>query len=257
MHHSDDESKETAVITCYLDESGTDDLSPTAVVGGVLMDKPRFISFDSAWRSLLDKHKIPFVHMKEFGPHGKLGHLTVEERRSLFGDAVPFINRHKIISIAARLTTAEYDKHLASVLDRKTMGVYGACFILCVVFNHKLAAQKQYKKDIAFLMDTGNAYRHHVLEAHRTIVQFQKKTPLNAGALAFGDDEEYLVLQAADMVSWTVRRKITGTFPPGFEPLSAILGDDVDRHHAEAIFSEELLVELGEMLKRKIEESNN
>jgi hypothetical protein len=236
------------VVTCYLDESGTDDLSPTAVVGGVIMNEPQFVSFDKVWSLLLSKHDVPFVHMNEFGKHGKLGHLTIEQRRALFADLVPAINDHKLFSVVSTLTTAEYDNHLSSLFDRKTMGVYGTCFILCAVSIHKLAEQQKHSDKIAYLLDGGNSYRHHVLEAHKTMRDWEHF--LHVGSIGFGDDEEIMALQSADMISWSARRKITGHFPAGFEQLADLVPVSDGTHpHLQTSFSDELLALLAEALK--------
>ena len=71
--------------------------------------------------------------MKELGRHGRLGYLTDGQLKPLLEDVVAAINEFKIASIAATLSTAQYDKHLAALYDkRKVMGVYGACFLLAI-----------------------------------------------------------------------------------------------------------------------------
>jgi hypothetical protein len=242
------------MFTCYLDESGTDDLSPTAVVAGFMMNEPRLDSFDTAWRSMLQKHHILSIHMKEFRQHGKLHHLTVEQRRALFADVVPIINDHKNFSVAGTLTTAEYDAHLSSLFDRKMMGVYGACFLLCVVTNHKLAEHSQFQERVSYLLDNGNPYRHHILEGYKTILEFQRRERwLNVGALGFDDDEKTLALQAADVISWTVRRSASRHFPPGFEELEKIKeNSEGSPHHVQHAFTDELLRMLADSLRKRV-----
>jgi len=67
MHQSDDESRQAAIVTCYLDESGTQEGAPIAVVGELLLNKANFASLDAAWWPMLVKHSIePPLHMKDF-----------------------------------------------------------------------------------------------------------------------------------------------------------------------------------------------
>src|SRR5215831_3601882 len=98
MQQSDDESREAAIVSFWLDESGTDDLAPTAVVGGLLLSKSYFIRFNDAWAAILEKHSIaPPLHMKDFRrPNGRLADIKNQQRRALFTDVVSVINEHKI-----------------------------------------------------------------------------------------------------------------------------------------------------------------
>src|ERR1022692_1046571 len=85
MHQSDDESRQAAVVTCYLDESGTHEGAPIAVVGGLLLNKARFGALDGGWDSMLAAHSIPPpLHMNEFRrPDGRLADVSNDSRRAL------------------------------------------------------------------------------------------------------------------------------------------------------------------------------
>jgi hypothetical protein len=232
-----------AVITCYLDESGTDDLSPTAVVGGLVTNRSGFQGFDDAWTAFLKEHSLTAIHMKDFGRHGKYAGLSDERRKAIFTDAVSLIKHYRVYTLAATLTTARFNLHFADVFDKDVMGVYGMCFILAAVLNHNQARSQNYPDRISYLMDTGNVYRRHVEEAHLQMQRFQNAEFLHMGALGFDSDSEVLTLQGADVVSWTARRKLTGDFRRGFEPLESIL-DEPD--HIQQEFPDDLMVELAQ-----------
>ena len=54
MHHSEDRSQQSPVVTCYVDESSTDDkVLPHGVLGAVLFNESGFIAFDREWSELL------------------------------------------------------------------------------------------------------------------------------------------------------------------------------------------------------------
>jgi hypothetical protein len=86
MKHSHEASREAGVVTCYLDESGTHDLAPIAVLGGLLLNKSGFLAFDKAWDQMLEDHSIPPpLHMKDFRrPNGRLADITNEAPRNCF-----------------------------------------------------------------------------------------------------------------------------------------------------------------------------
>jgi len=124
MHQSDDPKRFTSVVTMYLDESATDDAAPVAVVGGLILNKDGFESFDEAFPKLLEKHGIPPpLHMKDFWrPQGRLANVTNNTRFDLFTELVPLINKCKLYSVAATLTTAKYKKHFEAKFRKRRNG---------------------------------------------------------------------------------------------------------------------------------------
>src|SRR5208282_5815408 len=135
MHHSDDPERLTLAIVCYLDESGIDRLNPEvlnpqAVVAGIVMRREEFMRFDSDWDDILSKFKIkPPIHMKEFGEHGRHGHLRYHTREKLFKELVYIINRYKWYSVAVSLNHEQYND-LLSDKSKEEVSLYGLCFML-------------------------------------------------------------------------------------------------------------------------------
>jgi hypothetical protein len=241
MHHSDDPDRQAFSVTCYLDESGTDEQNPQAVLGGLLMNRYNFISFGKFWVDILAHFKINFpLHMKEFGrPHGKFAYISDNDRYLLFNELSLLINSHKIYSLATTISQSQFKQNFNNI---KNISAYGICFIFCVFINHQQANYKNYDKDIAFIIDEGNKYRSHIDGAHTEIRKWQKTEPYHVGSLTFGDDEQIPALQAADIISWATRRRISGlTLTNGFEPISNILDD---KAHIQARWEEDWLQDL-------------
>lgn len=225
MHGSDTSDKQFPGIRLYLDESGgPDPNTPHAVVGGILINHSHLLHFEEAWRQMLKMHRIiPPLHMKEFGSHGRFAHVSHGCRRQLFMAVAQVINSHKIASLAATLSNEEYEANISAQI-REKFSVYGMCFILAVVMNHKLALHKSYCGSVSFILDSGNPYKRHIVEAHAAMLDEQKNEFLNVGGLHFEDDEDLGILQAADVVAWGVRRRATGKpFEYAFQPIGEIL----------------------------------
>ncbi|MHB8069408.1 MAG: DUF3800 domain-containing protein [Desulfobaccales bacterium] len=250
MHHSDDSDRQTFAVTCYLDESGTDDQNPQAVIGGLLMNRYNFISFGRFWSDILSYYKIEApLHMKEFGrPHGRLAHITNEVRWLLFNEISVLIKSHKIYSLAATINQEQFKKYYSEI---ENISVYGMCFLLSVFINHQQAGYKNYTKQIAYILDQGNKYRKHVDGAHIEIIKWQKEKSWNVGSLTFSDDINVSALQAADIISWGTRRRISGLkLVDGFEPIDNILDD---KAHIQARWEENWLQELASILMEKLQ----
>jgi hypothetical protein len=258
MHNSENPENETAAVRLYLDESGTRDPgTPQAVVGGLIINYSHFLHFEEAWDEMLNSFQIaPPLHMKEFGRHGRLGTISPHCRGRLFSTVAELVNSHKIASISASVTNAEYEAEMPPEA-RQVYSVYAMCFCMAMVMNHKLAQAAHYSKKVQFVLDTGNPYAEHARQAHATMLAMQNDKVgglgfVNAGGLSFQDDADLGVLQAADVIAWGARRMASNTaFPPGMEPIADILA--VEQAHHAADYIREWLKLLGASLKSDIE----
>jgi hypothetical protein len=97
-------------------------------------------------------------------------------------------------------------------------------------------------------MDTGNSYKQHAIDSHAVLLEFQKSQPVNAGRLEFDSDDKILALQAADVIAWSVRRRLTGNFKNGFEPLPHLFNLD----HVEQPLEEDWMIESADVLRARI-----
>ena len=254
-HESDNSDKETATVRLYLDESGGDDPgTPHAVVGGILINHSDFLHFEAEWNRVLAKRGItPPIHMKEFGPYGRFADVSPRRRHELFLEIAALVNSHKLVSMSATLSNAEYKANVDEKV-REEFSVYGMCFILSAVMNHKLAASKSYGKRIPFILDHGNPYKRHVVKAHATMIEWQKDVFLNVGGLHFEDDKDLGILQAADVVAWGARRRTTGkTFGYSFEPVNDILKRQ--EGHGEADWKGEWLKQVSDAVMTRYSEA--
>ncbi len=209
MHNSDDPERQIAAVRLYMDESDGDDPgTPHAVIGGILVNRSGYELFEDKWDQLLDRHGIdPPLHMKEFGrPDGRFAAISDCCRRELFIEVAELINRYKLGSITTSITNEEYKTHIPEVV-RDKFSVYGMCFNLAVMLNHKLAVNHNYNDRIPLFLDKGNPYKGHVVEAHAAALEFQRHTFLHVGSLTFDDDKDFGVLQAADVIAWGSRRR--------------------------------------------------
>ena len=249
LHHSDDPSAETFAVTCYLDESGTDLNGPVAVLGGLLLNKANCSDFDAHWANILNHYNIaPPLHMREFGPHGKHGHLYARARRGLFLGLVDVINFHKIISIAATLNHEQFKAYVPEKIPAN-VSMYGLCFTLCAFQNHRQAEHMEYKERIAFLLEQPSEHAGEIVEAHRAMIKWQESQEFHMGNIEFAD-KKISALQAADVVAWGVRRRISGKpFHRGFEPILDIFNPE---HHLENTWEDKYFLDLTEWAGKEI-----
>jgi hypothetical protein len=241
MHHPDDPKGQTLAITCYLDESDTDDKDPqavVAVVAGLVMHRDSFLMLDVLWDDMLSRHCIePPLHTKEFGHDGRHGNLNYLERANLFTDVANYINYFKVHSVAATLSHKEYRKIDSRI--KKHIGPYGACFMLLAHTCLDQAKSNQYYGDLAFVLEEGNRHAKHVRLAHQSMIEMKKANTIwvHSGSLKFAP-KKLSVLQAADVIAWGVRRQASGMeIDKGREPITKIFNEK----HIQYKWNDELL----------------
>jgi hypothetical protein len=241
MHHSDDPRRQTLAVTCYLDESGTDHKNSQAVVAGLIMHRDFFLILDALWDDLLLRHGIESpLHMKEFGPHGRHGHLKYDQRWKLFIDIANVINANKCVSIAATLKHEQYNNIIHDKM-KKYIGLYGICFMLCAHACFAEAWENYYTGNLAFVMEAGNEHADHVLRAHQGMMEMKKENKIwvHSGSLTF-EPKKLSALQAADVIAWGIHRRDSEKgLGKGFLPI----GNIFKHSHIQLQWTDELLKE--------------
>jgi hypothetical protein len=233
MQHSESPTRRALAVGCYLDESATDGGTPTAVVGGLLINKPDYLNFDAQWQNLLDDCRLrPALHIKDFGRHGRFSAMAPTQIRAILSRAITIIQEHRIYSLSATLRHEDY-LQIFSEGTRKTHSPYEFCFLMAALANGKMAQFNKYQEPIAFVVDKGNPYAEHVRLAHAEMERLFKTEgfPTNIGPLTFDSDENISALQAADLVCWGARRQASGeNFREGFEPIAVLINSDSGKH---------------------------
>ena len=225
MHHSHNPDLRTLALTWYLDESATDGSTPTAVVGGVLLDELSYITLAEEWQKLIENLNLsPGLHMKDFGQHGRFAYMESDRLAEIFSRATGIIKELAIYTVEC---TVEHQDHreFFSRDAKKELTAYELCFVAAAIGSKDMTHADQINSDIAFVMDNGNPYRDYVTKTYADLIKIQKSGyPLNLGSLTFADDEDVLPLQCADIICWGARRRAAGScFRPGMESIKDLL----------------------------------
>jgi hypothetical protein len=198
---------------CYVDESGTDTTLPVAVVAGLLFDHQGAFWLDVEWAKILARHGISAMHMREFRPRD----VCSGNAAGLFVDIVHAIRVHKLLSAAATLTADQYRESFKGVTK---WSMYGACFCnLTLLMGVGLDKHGPHRWPLSFVLDDGNPYKQDIIEGKPvTLAMFPR-----VASIDFRSDKSVSLLQAADVLSWAVRRDLSGKgFPAWAEPLKGL-----------------------------------
>ena len=99
----------------------------------------------------------------------------------------------------------------------------------------------QHRWPLSFTLDDGNNYKQQIVESKPVIL---KAFP-RVSRICFQSDDDGTALQAADVLSWAVRRNLSATFAHGFEPLK----DLFDQHHLNLEYKDEWMKGVADKIK--------
>jgi hypothetical protein len=227
MQQPDNPRRRGMALTCYCDDSGSDDLSKIAVVGGLLLSENRFIALCEGWQRILREFRLDKIHMRDFArSHGRYSAMAPEMKKALFNSIASVINEHKIYSVSAAIPQAEYRQLLTPAICREFMGAYALGFMVVTVINRMAVALTDYDCRTIYLIDKGLEHHHEQLNGAHTVIAHIEKREGEAftGPIASDLDDNNFALQAADVVAWTYHRKLESPeFGSEFEPLLPIV----------------------------------
>jgi hypothetical protein len=228
-------------LTCYLDDSGSDDGSEVVTCAGPLMTRLDFKHFSVRWAKMFQRNQFVGhqleqpLHMSDFVGMGKHASLRPEFKRAIFREVAELINAHKLYSISIAISQTEYKSELSEEVRKDLIGPYGFAFF-SLVLAHQTLSKKQSTgpAKTAYLVDRGFGHQFQLNQAHKLIVDFEVafKMGRHTGSLAVDADDDWPPLQAADVIAWASRKmQLEGRLPEGFEPLGEILREDLERTH--------------------------
>jgi len=229
------------LTTCYIDESGTDSNLPIAVVAGLLLDHEGSFWLDVEWAKVKKRCGIDKpIHMREFTPNGEFKDLNHDTRRALLSDLVAAINQNKLLSLAATLTSKQYRQHFKGITK---LSMYAACFTkLALLSGIGIEKHGPHRWPLSFILDDGNHYRSQIIESKAIILS----TFPRVADITFDSDKQVNALQAADVLSWAVRRHLSGdSIAHGCEPVQNLF----DEHHLNITYEEEWMKGIADKIR--------
>lgn len=227
MSRDSDNGGRTLALTHYIDDSGSDEKSSLAVMGGPVFDRNGFLALEREWTHTLSSHEVePPIHMKEFArPHGRLARLTDNDRRALFTDLVRLINRRKAYGLTVAVDNLQFQQFFPSATFRGIFGPTPLAFLWCMVLNRSIGKDLKHQsvKKMDYVLSNAPV-NSQMTDTYNFFHSFEVYNAEEfTGAIAFDPPNLDSALQAADMVAWANRKKdLDGSFGAGFEPLALL-----------------------------------
>lgn len=205
------ESWRYLVLQSVLDDSGKDGISPAFVLAGYFASPAEFMNFADEWSALLNKdRKLDYVKGYEaFGLHGQFKNWTVDERDKRLLEFVKLIDQYSGRGIAFVIDHEPFSliKDLKDDAGVSFKDPYQIAYIWCIsTLLQTLPDLDEDKVDMVF--DRDLITRRQATRAYKGIFnewpieitdRLLRKEP------HWEDDQQFLPLQAADLLAYCIR----------------------------------------------------
>src|SRR5271165_3611257 len=101
-----------AMLTVYLDASGSRHESEIVTLAGFLSEVEQWMKFEEEWQYFLDRFGIPYLHMREFaffkGPYAFL-RGDEQKRREILNTLCGVIERRTLIGFCRNVRVRDFN----------------------------------------------------------------------------------------------------------------------------------------------------
>jgi hypothetical protein len=220
-----------AVLKAYVDESGTHAGSPVVVVG-LYVGKPKVWA---EWTKDWNRNKKPIKVYHAVDCHNRIGEFDGWDRptRDAFAaKLLPVLGRHSIIGITVGIHMGAFEAAMKPRPELRAMfgTPYASCFQWTVQTLISMLDEKGDKQRIAFFHECNNDEKD--AEAAFAYVKTHKILNKRAVTLAFGGKDDYVPLQAADVLAYESNHLLRDPDKPDRLPWKA-MNPGADKHHPE------------------------
>lgn len=194
------------MIAAYFDESGTHDGSVAVTFAGYSGSPDVWTSFTHEWIALLGQYGLPYFHMSDYvarvPPYDK---FSDQQRIALVSLLIAIINKHDLAGTAVALKRADFGVVLPGAEGRANDPYY--MLMMRAMVDILLYASVR-KQRVLFTFDRRQKVAELAGMLHEAMLQVHPwlKAVLSDGTV-FGSKEEYVPLQAADLLAYESYRR--------------------------------------------------
>jgi len=192
-----------AVLTAYIDESGTHTQSPIMGLGGFVSDTGRWESFERRWQNFLDWAGIPFFHMTDFENRKQIYEGWSDEKRlTAIKRICKIIRQSALFGFQSAIVKRDYEA--LSDSDRRLIGdEYTLCANQCGQFVAEWQRKTGRDEPVAYVFEAGAPganILHRVFTNTLNNEKLRKKFQLLS--IRFERKHDFKPLQAADIMAY-------------------------------------------------------
>jgi hypothetical protein len=192
------------MLLAYCDESGTHLDSQIAVIGGYVSTVEEWCLFIGQWRRLLERFRIPFLHMNDLnqlsGPYTGWN----EEKRTAFLDkAHTIIKKRTKAGFASAVRREDFLREIPQRKRDLLGGEYGWCTQACLATVSKWAESQALHGPISWVFEKGHTRKREVIEVQNMFFELSSDPQFGMiGTTWDFADKDLSPLQAADAITY-------------------------------------------------------
>lgn len=198
------------MIMGYFDESA-DSHAEFVCMSGYIAEDGDWEALTDDWNKLCRKHRIPYFHTTDFigsnGVYEELGWKNSELNDlipQVLDEFISVIRKHKITGIGVGLAGRHFREITRTVAKREKPEVF--CFERVLRLVVERLDKWGWHEPVCMIFDDSEAYS---MKAYANLCEIKDRNPdlrKRVAGIAFGDDEFFAPLQAADLLAYATTR---------------------------------------------------
>jgi hypothetical protein len=262
--HASGKRRLTGMFRAYFDESGTHDKKRGVfTLAGYVASAAHWRSFTREWRSTLRQAGFSRFHMVDFENRVEdFAGLTKSRAEALITHLSSIINRRVAFGVSFSVLVEDYNLVIVPP-DAPKKWAFQSPYLLCLRGCLELISEKRNQlamrpgERIACVFDRNFEMQGKVMQYYKHLKEHAPWASV-FGGIAFDIDDEYLALDAADILAYetnkTLRNKVRSTIDRPERRLTSVLhssGRVEIRYHVEGALTD-LLSRLAEQTQGAI-----
>jgi|ERR1700686_703683 len=197
------------MFTAYFDESGTHASSRAIIVSGWVASNQQWIDFGRAWQDTLADHGLARFHMADFAQSKReFARWKGDEsrREGFLRRLIQILRKFTRRSFSSAVIIDDYEEVNKKYRLIETLGPpYALCGVTCVKKVNDWRAEHGYLDPVLSIFEDGAQYKGKLLT---NVERWDFPEPFLKPR--FGTKDEYVALQAADLIAWEHRKLYHG-----------------------------------------------
>jgi Protein of unknown function (DUF3800) len=202
-----------AVLTAYMDESGTHDAegrepgSEVAAIAGYVASYKQWVRFQRGWRRVLNKFGVEIYHAKDCAHRkGEFKGWSDDKRRNFYIALTEVINEAGLRGLGGLVPLGAYNTVLPDWARAEIRHPYYFCFAVMMRTLRKYRDAFSLREPIEFIFDRKKGYQGALTEMFEKLRDESPNHRGYLGEIYFRSKDSLTPLQAADHLAYEVRR---------------------------------------------------
>jgi hypothetical protein len=193
------------MVMGYFDESGGGTDNDFLCMSGYLANNSNFDALTDGWNEMLRKHRLHSLHLADFvameGPYSDL-HWDGSKINEVLVDFISVVRRHTIAGIGVGVDAKTF-RSLAKA-NRKRISPQVFCFERILHLTMKRLEVWRWDQPVCMIFDDSEAYSMACYHSYCEVRRLHPEAKNRLAGIAFGNDEAFAPLQAADLLAYAV-----------------------------------------------------